>query len=83
MRSCLPIISRLNVTASVGVILTEITHAAAAVEPLHTNMVSDMNISDCFTDCDYNTGSFVTTDERQLHIEWPVALPGVEIRMTY
>ena len=58
---------------------TEIAQAARGVEPLDTSVVADHNIFDELSDSDNDTGALVATDKRELGVQRPVTLPGVEI----
>lgn len=54
---------------------------ARAVEPLHTDVVTNLNVLDQFTTCDDYTSTFVATDQRKFGIQGPIPLPCVEIGM--
>jgi len=52
---------------------------ARTVQPLDTDLLADLDILDKLAASDNNTGTLVATNKRQLGVEGPVTLPGVEI----
>jgi hypothetical protein len=52
---------------------------ARTVEPLDTDLLANLDILDKVAAGNDNTSTLVATDKRQLGIEGPVTLPGVEI----
>ena len=52
---------------------------ARTVEPLDADLLADLDILDKLAASDNNTGTLVATNKRQLGVEGPVTLPGVEI----
>jgi hypothetical protein len=52
---------------------------ARAVEPLDTDLLADLDILNKLAARDNDTSTLVATNKRQLGVEGPVTLPGVEI----
>jgi hypothetical protein len=52
---------------------------ARAVEPLDTDLLADLDILDKLAASDNDTSTLVATNKRQLGVEGPITLPGVEI----
>lgn len=59
--------------------LTEVTGQAAAVDPLDTGVVTNLDVGDLVTLCNDNTGTLVTTNEWEFGRKRPVAVHGVKI----
>jgi hypothetical protein len=60
-------------------LLTEVTGQTAAVDPLDTGVVANLDVNDLVALCNHNTCTLVTTDERELGRERPVAVHGVQV----
>lgn len=52
---------------------------ARSVEPLDTDLLADLDILDKLAASDNDTSTLVASDKRQLGVEGPITLPGVEI----
>lgn len=50
---------------------------------LDTGVVTDFDIFDELTPSDYDTSTLVTSNKRKLGCQWPVAMEGVKVGMTY
>jgi len=50
-----------------------------AVNPLYTGVITNLNILDKLTLSNYHAGTFMTANERQLGIEWPITVNSMEI----
>lgn len=60
-------------------LLAEVTGQAAAIDPLDSSVVTDLDIGHLVTLCHHNTRAFVATDKRKLGWERPVTVHCVEI----
>ena len=59
--------------------LAECTIEARAIEPLYTGVVANFDVLDEGTSCHDDTSTFVSTHERKLGCQWPIAVHSVEI----
>jgi hypothetical protein len=60
-------------------LLAEVAGQAAAIDPLHTGVVANLDVLDKVALGNDDTGTLVATDERELGRERPVTVDGVEI----
>jgi hypothetical protein len=59
--------------------LAECAVEARAIEPLYTGVVANFDVLDEGTSCHNDTSTFVSTHERKLGGQWPIAVHSVEI----
>ena len=63
-------------------LLAEIASQTAAINPLHTSVIANLDVSDLVTLRHNNTSTLVTTHKRKLGGNGPVSIHGVKISVT-
>jgi hypothetical protein len=60
----------------------EVARKARSVDPLDTDVVTNIDLADKLTACNNDTRTFVAANKRKLGWKGPVAVQGVEIGVT-